>query len=745
MARSERCWRTLVALREGRDGYWECDLRDGSLWLSPGFHGWLGLDDPASPQPALPAVWQRLHPQDRRHFLRLWRDARRSGHSFAVELRLRDAHDHWHWLRVQARGWPDEAQATAQASRQATRYLSGLASDAQPEKLAWRVLEQQSRLLETQVAERTESLAAALRLAEQQRLEAERVNAAKTRFLAHVSHEIRAPLAGLLGLTELALRGAHGDSQRRHLQQALDSGRMLHQIISDVLDLSRIESGRQPLRSVDFDPAQLLAETLRALMPLADERALALLFDFTGAALPLHGDDSALRQIVTNLLSNAIRYTPLGEVALQGHVQPLADGRQQLTVQVRDNGPGIPLPLRQMLFEPFVRGSAPPARGHAGAGLGLAIAQGLARAMGGELGVDCPAGGGSVFTLTLALPAASSAPVRLPLHPADARLGVQAALDAEARQRLRQRPLGLLGRWASTQLSDRAAAGLAADAACGPALEATAARAALAQRPSAPRAWLVYAREAPGRQMCARLERLGWPCTLMLGLPAVLSALQRPEAEPPALLLLAEPAVQPLIDLAALRHHLPHTTLHLLIPPDWHEPALEAQARALGIVPLLAPLTPQQLRQLGQATPPLAPGDAAPGADRQPDDSALQGEVLLVEDNEVSQIIGREFLSALGLTVHVAHDGEQALEVCTRRRPALVLMDLQLPDMDGLEVTARLRDLQRDGAWPGAPIVALTAHASADDRAACQAAGMAAVLTKPLSLDLLRRELPRWL
>jgi CheY-like chemotaxis protein len=175
------------------------------------------------------------------------------------------------------------------------------------------------------------------------------------------------------------------------------------------------------------------------------------------------------------------------------------------------------------------------------------------------------------------------------------------------------------------------------------------------------------------------------------------------------------------------------------VRPDWDAPALADSARAAQISTLVAPLAPAQLRRLGVAPPSLV--DA-----RTRDRHALSKvDVLLVEDNPVNQLLAQEFRLALGVRVRLATDGHQAVRACLERAPALVLMDVQMPRMDGLQATRELRRLQAGGQWPGCPIVALTAHAGEEERLACQAAGMDAMLTKPLTLDTLRTQLAQWL
>ena len=655
-ARWQRCQRALSA---SPDGFWERDLRTQGVWYSPGFLSLFGFRDGDLPA-ARGAATARVHPEDQSRFRAAYREALRTLGRFDYEVRFRDAAGQWRWVHGSGRVWPDADGRP--------EFISGAVSDIHRRTTTISALEQL-------VQERTARLEAALALAEQRRLEAERANAAKSRFLAHMSHEIRTPLNGVLGLTELALLGAEQPEQRRFLTVAKQSGEALRQVISDVLDFSRIEADRVELRRQPVDLVATLAETLRAVMPLARPRDLQVLFDWEGDTTPVLADEGVLRQIVTNLLGNAIKFTAQGHVALTAAARREDAGQLALTLRVADTGPGVPPRLRQKVFEAFEQGDDSPSRAHGGSGLGLTIAHRLAQALGGELRLDCPPEGGSVFTLTLRLP------------------------------------------------TDPDAAAAPAPAAGAPGL-----------------AWLVEPRALAGQWLARRLQRLGWTVARCASTD---EALQRAAAAGPArpgLLLLGVPALHEPADLARLRQALPGARMHLLIRPDWHQPALERQARALGITPLLMPLTPPMLHALAGA-----PADE-PGTTAAEPPAAWQGtEVLLVEDNPVNQMVGEAFLRALGLQVHLAASGREALDACRLHRPGLVLMDLQMPDMDGLEATRQLIAMQREGRWPGAPIVALTAHASDADRCACREAGMHGVLTKPLSLDTLRQQLGQWL
>ncbi|MBI5256902.1 MAG: response regulator [Burkholderiales bacterium] len=682
---SLRLHRLERALAGSRDGYWERDLATGEIWYSPSFHELFGLRPEQLPQ-TRGAASARVHPDDLQGFRASYDAALKALGHFDYEVRFLDGNDAWRWSRGRGQVWPGEDGRA--------RYICGVVTDVHREKTALLALEQQRQHLAALVAERTARLESALAVAEQQRRvaqqqqreaeqqrqeaehqrqEAERANAAKSVFLAQMSHEIRTPLNGVLGLSELALRVAQDASQRRFLEAALQSGRTLQQVISDVLDFSRIEAGSLALAPRPFDMPQTLATTVRSVMPLLHGRELVLLFDWEGEDEWVVGDERCIRQIVTNLVGNAAKFTERGHISLAGRSRRRPDGRLQVDLRIEDTGPGVTPEQAERIFEAFVQGDERLARAHGGTGLGLAIARRLARAMEGEVQLDRHHAGGAAMTVSLVLGAMSTAtPAPRPPEPAR---GV----------------------------------------------------------------WLVYPTVVAGHWMQRRFTRMGCQVAVLPGVDAAIAAAATTPTAPD-LVLVSEPALLPGANLQALRTALPAANLHMVIRPDWFNPALEAQARALGIGQRVAPFTPRQMRELLGGRGLVLPVVAAPAP--APRKGAT---VLLVEDNPVNQLVGSEFLRALGLTVRVANDGAEALQACRDEPPALVLMDLQMPGMDGLEATRRLREMQRQGEWPGAPIVALTAHAGDSDRADCEANGMDAVMTKPFTLAGLQQELARWL
>jgi PAS domain S-box-containing protein len=256
--------------------------------------------------------------------------------------------------------------------------------------------------------------------------------------------------------------------------------------------------------------------------------------------------------------------------------------------------------------------------------------------------------------------------------------------------------------------------------------------------PAPGHAWLVYHQPVIGGWLQRRLARLGWTSEL---LPDCTTAAAQARAlapgRRPPLVVVSENALAEPVDLPGLRAALPQAHITLLIRPDWDRPALEQQARALAMTFDVMPLTPRDLRAMTASPAPPAPPD-------RPAPVPLDGHVLVVEDNAINRMIAEEFLRTLGVRARTAEDGAQALLACAEAPPRLVLMDLQMPVMDGLAATRALRERQQRGELPAFPIIALTAHAMSADAEACRAAGMVGYLTKPLLLDALRAELARW-
>ena len=655
------------ALDAASEAHFERTTAFEDFFVSDNFGQLLG-----HPSGALSPDWHdfmaRVHPEDR---LQLEAEIARAWVTpgpWAASYRLRLADGGWRWFRGRGRTEPDA---------QGGLRMSGMVGDVHQQQLDRQELDEHRNHLGAMVAERTEALNVALGEARRQREQAERASNAKSEFLAHMSHELRTPLNGLLGLTELALKAAEQPAQRRHLEVALASGRSLLQLIHELLDLSRLDAGDIELIRQSFDLPELLAEVLRAMMPAirsgAAAKSVSTRFDWAGDATQVLGDSARVRQVVTNLAANAVKFTERGHVVLTGELIADAHGSARAVVRIEDTGPGIDPALHERIFDAFVQGDASLTRQHGGSGLGLAISRRLARAMGGDVTLERSSAAGSTF--------AFSWPVQL---------------DPDA-PRL---------------------------AAVAPGL-----------------AWLAHRDADPGQWFARRLIRAGWRSEV---LPSVAALIARASAEPsalwPAVVVIAESALEASPDFVALRTALPYAHIALLVRPDWSQPALERAALAQGAVPVVLPVTPRALIAMLSTTQRPSPiGTAAPGA-------SLKGaRVLVVEDNPVNLMITEEFVRQLGHEPTGATDGARAIVACEQQAPHLVLMDLQMPVMDGLESTRRLRALQAEGRLPLFPIVALTAHANDADRKLGAAAGMDDYLTKPILIDALRNAFERWI
>ena len=663
---TEQFERAIEASLEVR---FERKLDDESFFISQQISTLLG--HPANaPAPKRAEFTSWIHPDDKAALRTLVERVERSPGFWACEYRLRHADGSYRW--VGSRGRTERLE-------DGTVRMTGLIGDIHEQKISREELVEQRALLQTTIEERTASLEAALRDAQRQRLEAERANEAKSTFLAHMSHEIRTPLNGLLGLNELALREATSDQQRRYLKLALQSGAGLLDMLNGVLDFSRLNAGGIESRPEAFDLAEALATSIRQAMPQARQKSLGMMYDYVGPVTLVVGDLQRLLQVTNNLITNAVKYTDSGHIALRAQVKASDEQHCTAKIECRDTGSGMSAEVVARIFEPFVQGDESLARRHGGSGLGLSIARGLARSMGGELRVQTAPGEGTTFQLSLPF-------------------GLQAGVQ----------PMN--------------------------------------QLPDPGLAWLIYTKRIPAQWLAKRLKRIGWTSEIldMQGLDARAAAMDAGAAEPPDVVILAEAALDSPEQLYEVRMQLARIPVVLLVRPDWNQPQIEAAARANDMPLVFMPMTPGALLELA-LTHGRKQGAADSAFSNLPAPAAKTGDILIAEDNTVNQLIITEMISALGLRARLVEDGALAVEACLQRAPDLVLMDLQMPVIDGIDATRQLLALQRQGSLPGFPIVALTAHATPQDRDRCLEAGMQGYLTKPISLAQLRIELGRWL
>lgn len=512
--------------------------------------------------------------------------------------------------------------------------------------------------------------------------QAEQAALAKGSFLASMSHEIRTPMNGVMGMLNLMTREPLSPQQLRHLNLAQSSTNSLLSLINDILDFSKIDAGKLALENLDFDPRACIEDIASNLALRSEEKGIELIVDVSDInVLSVRGDPNRFKQVLFNLAGNAIKFTESGEVTLSGAIEPIDDLRMLFRGRITDSGIGIPAESQAELFDSFTQVDASTTRNYGGTGLGLAIVKRLCQLMRGEITVSSELGKGSCFEFTLMFHASSDS--NPPINYSDSRQLL--ILLADSNKKSAEAITRQLAFWNCDVITDERDAKTPIDLIL------------------VDQKLLELDTEHSFSQRLQSHDLTKVPCVLLSRVSSSVDAEKVFGVN------------------VSMKFSKPARTEDLLSALE-----LVSKSHDADSVPLLN-------------TPPSV---LSAHASRHTD-----SRILLVEDNEINQEVALGLLDDLGLTSEVVNNGQKALDrLCNCEQPTfdLILMDCQMPVMDGYEATEKIRQGMAGEAARDIPIIAMTANAMKGDREKCIASGMQDYITKPLDTDVVVATLQHW-
>lgn len=553
---------------------------------------------------------------------------------------------------------------------------------------------------------------------------AEAADRAKSEFLANMSHEIRTPMNGVLGMAELLAKSNLDTRQKTFIDIIVKSGNALLTIINDILDFSKIDAGQMTLRKAPFDPVEAIEDVATLLSSSAAEKDIELIVrGDVSIRETVMGDAGRFRQIITNLVGNAVKFTEKGHVFIDLRSEAKGPGEMMLSIRIEDTGLGIPEEKLKSVFEKFSQVDTSSTRRHEGTGLGLAITAGLTELFGGYIDVTSEVGRGSVFTVHLPFQVVSERNVltTLPINTSGARILV--VDDNAVNRRILTEQLTMWG--FDTVAADGGAEGLA--------ILSEAARIGV----TVDAIVLDYHMpEMNGLDFAKQLRRdprfdgtgvVFLTSMDMAGDDSMFAALN----------------IQAHLMKPARANLLRSTIIDVVRSIRTKRRAVEAEQAAGRPQTTVRPLAPVAAPKLVASTPAIAEQPVVP-VSTPPMQAAPTLDVLVAEDNEVNQIVFTQILQTTGWLFQIVKNGAEAVEAWKKHDPAVIIMDVSMPVMNGHQATQKIRELEQE-TGTHTPIIGVTAHALESDRELCFQVGMDDYLSKPISPEALETKVRNWL